>query len=79
MSCGRPLNQLLRHAGLRVSELVDVRLDDLELSERKGQFQIQRNGRKHWVCRSTPMSAERSKPTRRSDSRRLIPTFYQQS
>jgi site-specific recombinase XerD len=41
--------QLLRHAGLRVSELVNVRLDDLELSERKGQVQVQSKGGKHRV------------------------------
>jgi len=39
--------QLLRHTGLRVGELVGVRLRDLDLSERTGELRIWGKGSKH--------------------------------
>src|SRR4051812_45927260 len=39
--------QLLRHSGIRVGELVSVRLRDVDLSERKGELRIWGKGNKH--------------------------------
>src|SRR3954447_4669794 len=39
--------QLLRHAGIRVGELVSVRLRDVDLSARKGELRIWGKGNKH--------------------------------
>ena len=39
----------LRHTGLRVSELCSLRVDSIQLSERKGQLQVWGKGTKHRV------------------------------
>jgi site-specific recombinase XerD len=39
----------LRHTGLRVSELCGLRVDSLQLSERKGQLEVWGKGTKHRV------------------------------
>src|SRR3954454_13519296 len=39
--------QLLRHSGIRVGELVSIRLRDVDLSERKGELRIWGKGNKH--------------------------------
>src|SRR5439155_11146473 len=45
--------QLLRHAGIRVGELVGVRLRDVDLSERTGELRIWGKGSKH---RTVPLN-----------------------
>jgi site-specific recombinase XerD len=48
--------QVLRHTGLRVGELCDLRLDDIDLSERKGTLTVrQGKGAKH---RTMPLNAD---------------------
>src|SRR3954471_23540584 len=39
--------QLLRHSGIRVGELVSIRLRDIDLSERKGEVRIWGKGNRH--------------------------------
>jgi site-specific recombinase XerD len=48
--------QVLRHTGLRVGELCDLRLDDIDLSDRKGILTVrQGKGAKH---RTVPLNAD---------------------
>src|SRR5829696_8950066 len=48
--------QVLRHTGLRVGELCDLRLDDIDLSDRKGTLTVrQGKGAKH---RTVPLNAD---------------------
>jgi site-specific recombinase XerD len=48
--------QTLRHTGLRVGELCDLRLDDIDLSDRKGTLTVrQGKGAKH---RTVPLNAD---------------------
>ena len=49
---------LILHTGLRLSELLALRLADIELSERKGQLQVLGKGRKQ---RTIPLNAEARK------------------
>src|SRR5215216_1189758 len=50
------LLQVLRHTGLRVGELCDLRLDDIDISERKGTLTVrQGKGAKH---RTVPLNAD---------------------
>jgi site-specific recombinase XerD len=50
------LLQVLRHTGLRVEEVCDLRLDDIEISERKGLLTVRRGkGAKY---RTIPLNAD---------------------
>lgn len=48
--------QLLRHTGIRVGELCDLSLEDLEISDRKGQITV-RHG-KGGRCREIPLNRD---------------------
>ena len=54
--CDLAVVQLLRHTGLRVSELCNLRLADVSLSERKGEVVVRSGKGNKW--RTVPVNAE---------------------